>query len=203
VRLFSYAYPDEWNYDAFYDANGVLKLNAMQGIFTHPPANRSWDTMPGALLHLSAMYKPSEEPAFVQDVGFLFAGMPARSDDIGFQRYWSVGAIQTQQLYIQAGSLNPAYWQTTIPGEPNDADANVHHWAWGFTVGYNAPPVLGTAINDTREFRQGQGSLRNRTVNRSDIELGGRAIQMGYALRTSATYADIAQLFATWLGIGQ
>ncbi|MBI2955204.1 MAG: RHS repeat-associated core domain-containing protein, partial [Chloroflexi bacterium] len=207
IRLFSLAYMDEWFGqdlgNKFYNPDGTANKAAVEAWFYKPSTSRSWDTMGSALGRLSQFYKANEEGMFVRDIGFLYAGMAGRGQDTGLWPYWSTGGHSGNvQVYIQAGSVNPAYINTTT-NRSNDEDANVHHWAWALNLGYNLPLPAAQFINGEHEWQQGSGPFWNRQSDRSDLEMGGRGIQMGHALSTDqAGYAQLPALLRQWLGVG-
>jgi hypothetical protein len=60
-----------------------------------------------------------------------------------------------------------------------DSDANVHHWAATFVLGYAYGEVIGTVIHTCREI---PGiDLNNMDNFNADVELGNRAVRMGRA----------------------
>jgi hypothetical protein len=74
------------------------------GLYYYRARWYGWDTMSDALVRLRMFYNDDEESAFVRDIGFLYAGMPARSQSTGLRPYWSVGGFKGNiHIYIQAG----------------------------------------------------------------------------------------------------
>lgn len=161
-----------------------------------PPDSRSWDTLSDALVRLSAAYTAEEEAMFVRDVGFLFAAMPSRSQNPGWRGhrpYYSVGAFQENpNVFLQPGSINSGFY---VSPSGHDEDYNVHHWAWAFTMGYEAGSGNAIYINTVREINQ-VDPRRSLAIDASDIALGNAGAIMGYGLSLNEYgYQDIPTLF--------
>jgi RHS repeat-associated protein len=205
IRLFQLAYPEEWFgqglWSVFYADNGrgAAVYSEVRDYMWTPPPSRSWDTMPAALTNLSRYYKKGEEADFVQDVAFMYAGLPGRSQDNGSLPYWSSSGFPDNIIvYIQPGSIDRSLIQTTT-NRFSDPDANVHHWAWAFALGYNIGPAA-SAANAIREITTSGNPLR---VDRSDVEIGSRGAAMGLAMSWPWNgYSQIPGLFERHLGIG-
>jgi hypothetical protein len=155
-----------------------------------------------ALVRLSAAYTPEEEALFVRDVGFMFAGLAGRSQNPGWRGnrpYWSVGRLPGNiAVFLQPGSLDAGYY--TNPDGSTDGDANVHHWAWAFAMGYDIG-LRGIKINSLREHAQADIGVDiwdlsvTLTVDTSDVALGNAGVAMGNALsRSNQSYSDIPTL---------
>jgi len=198
IRLFSIAYPDEWDWHAFYNDNGSRKdWNTIVGNILHnPPNSRSWDSTPTAVGNLSRAYTASEQDQFTQDVAMLYAGLRARSQEhFGLRPYYSERGGATEQIFIKPGSLDPRFYISTNTGNA-DEDYNVHHWAWSFALGYNVSAPLAVSINEYRETQD----AAPRPADRSDIEMGNAGASMGWTFRWGS-YADLPGLFRGGLGL--
>jgi hypothetical protein len=206
IRLFSIAYPNEWDWNKFYDANGSRRSwdDIVNNVFRAAPSTRSWDTMPDALSNLLKAYTPEERDGFVQDVGFLYAGLQARSqrgiiintrNGPESKAYWEIGAVN-EQIFILPGGFKEMFYVSPTQGGNADADANVHHWAWAFTLGYNVGARLAVSINGLREYSQ----RANGWVDTSDIYIGERGAQMGASFWWGT---DLRFLFQHYLRIGR
>ncbi|MBK7200669.1 hypothetical protein [Candidatus Amarolinea dominans] len=67
IRLFSIAFPGEWNWSVFYDADGNYVQGNLESVFRdNRPANWSWNDMPSALERLTGWYKAGEEGMFTR-----------------------------------------------------------------------------------------------------------------------------------------
>ena len=175
IRLFSIAFPGEWDWSAFYDADGNYVQGSLEVVFRDQrPANRSWNDIPGALERLAGWYKTGEEGMFTRDIGSLFGGLanrfeasevwPAVSDTQNPIRVW---------VYLGQEGLPP-----TLTGT-SDRDANVHHWAWALTMGAEYGPG-GSLLNTGREITQFHGDWRN---SWSDVSIGNRGAALGVRFR--------------------
>ena len=61
IRLFSIAYPEEWEWSTFYDSNGYLRsFETLEEIMINPSSSRSWANMDDALSRMSAYYNWNE-----------------------------------------------------------------------------------------------------------------------------------------------
>jgi RHS repeat-associated protein len=111
IYLFILAYPDEAGAHTFYNHDGTINTEAVEQIFRRKEgrgANRTWDTMPDALSRLSRFYKANEKAQFVRDVGLLWAGLRARSEDGGhLDAHWLQAQIH-QNAYLGPGSIDPS-----------------------------------------------------------------------------------------------
>ena len=142
-------------------------------------------------MQLGGFYAANEEWMFVRDVGLLFADLPSRSEVRRWldRVYLDPRGPGRESVYLQPGSLDEKFY---VDNGGSDIDANVHHWAWAFGLGYFYGPIFATSVNTGRERRAQQ----------SDIEMGGDAIQMGYALgRRGTTTKDIPRLLREWLSL--
>lgn len=175
IRLFSIAFPNEWDWSAFYDAEGNYIQGSLENVFRdNRPANWSWQDMPGSLQHLAGWYKTGEEGLYTRDIGSLFGGLPNRFEAPGA---WSAVSNQHNPVrvwvYLSRAGL-PSYLVGT-----SDPDANVHHWAWGLTMGAEYGPG-GSLINTGRECTQFRGDWGNTW---SDIMIGNRGAALGVHFR--------------------
>jgi RHS repeat-associated protein len=202
IRLFSIAFPEEWEWSRFYLPDGTY--NGMLGvILNNPPASRSWDTFAQALSRLSAAYTAEEEAFFVQDVAFLFASLPSRSQNPGWRGnrpYYTLTAFNSTSTWLQRGSLDLAY--ILNPNGNSDRDNNVHHWAWAFALGYNLGEDA-ILINTGRELTQIRVDNKgNLAVNYSDVAIGNAGAIMGVVFASNDYgYTDIPSLF-NWFNRG-
>jgi hypothetical protein len=177
ARLFEVTYPNEWNSNDFYNSDGSINEQGYESILAGPPSMRSWFDFPQALTRLASHYETNEKDFFVRDVGTLFAGLPTRfgarmlpvNTITSLIRSWG-GTGQTS-VYLYPAGLSPDWIGT-------DPDANVHHWAATFVLGYFYGENAGVVQNIVREC-----ATYNRDNFWSDINLGNRAARMGYALK--------------------
>ena len=156
IRLFSIAFPDEWDWNVFYDDNGNYRVGMLESVLRDDrPASRDWTTMEDALEQLSQYYEWGEAEEFAHDIGTLFAGLPDRFDAsmnlavTGCE----VGLLCEDAIQIPSNVwvyLNPTGMPTDLLG--GDEDSNVHHWAWGVTLGYHLGGTLGLGANTIREI---------------------------------------------------
>jgi hypothetical protein len=186
IRLFSIAFPEEWDWSAFYDSNGNLTAD-FEAIMTNPPSSRNWANMEDALTRLSAYYSWNESAIFARDIGTLFAGLPDRSSSgTNFAVTGCVlGPICSDPADIPAhiwAYLQPTGMPERLRG--GDGDANVHHWGWGVALGnYVGGDAIG--INMAREAYQAiaAGHVFGNPDLGSDIFLENRGAFFGDALR--------------------
>jgi hypothetical protein len=186
IRLFSIAFPEEWEWSAFYDSNGNLTAD-FEAIMRNPPSSRNWANMEDALTRLSAYYDWNESEIFARDIGTLFAGLPDRSSH---GTNFAVTGCVLGPICSDPADLPAHVWAYLQPtGMPErlrggDDDANVHHWGWGVAIGsYLGGGAVG--INMAREAYQAAATnhiLGNPDL-RSDIFLGNRGAFFGDALR--------------------
>lgn len=178
VRLFEVTYPGEWNWDNFYNSNGSINKQGYESKLTVPPSSRSWEDFPQALTRLASNYNVSEKDIFVRDVGTLFSGLPTRFGTPGFllpinttaSLLSSWGGTGQTSVYLDPSGLPPDWIGT-------DRDANVHHWAATFVLGYFFGKIPAEIQNVLREC-----ATYNPENFQADIQLGNRAARMGYAL---------------------
>jgi len=191
IRLFSIAFPEEWDWGAFYDNNGYLRSpEILRDIMTHPPSSRSWAAMPDALTRLSAYYAWNESEMFARDIGTLFGGLPDRASHS--MNFAVTGCERVPAPICSSPTILPAQdWAYLQPaGMPSylrgdDADSNVHHWAWGVALGVYVGD-LAVAANTAREAI-GVGGINNLITDSNamaDVYFGNRGAYFGSALRT-------------------
>ncbi|MGH2537514.1 MAG: RHS repeat-associated core domain-containing protein, partial [Candidatus Promineifilaceae bacterium] len=201
IRLFSLAFPDEWDWSAFYSPDGALRgTDQLRTILGNAPGGRNWDSMPALLERLAGWYESDETEAFVRDIGTLFAGL---SDRFQSSTNFAVTGCETgltcdnvvappshAWAYLQVGQMPEKLTGTSDP------DANVHHWAWALVLGYQEGSGA-IAINSYREFQQAGGPIQAfRNVNsRADIWLGNRGALLGNDLRTFGASANTIRFF--------
>lgn len=175
IRLFSIAFPDEWDPVAFYDSKGQYIEGSIEKVLRDDrPAGRTWAGVPNALENLAGWYSSQERDLFIRDIGTLFGGLADRVDEPGA---WQTVRNHNNPVhvwaYIGAEGLPQSMTGTS------DADANIHHWAWALTMGGSYGPV-GSAINAGREVTQFRGDFVNTW---SDILIGTSGAAMGLSLR--------------------
>ena len=191
IRLFSIAFPDEWDWNAFYDENGMLhggNDTVLKEFLKAAPESRNWENLPDALARLSEYYERNETEEFARDIGTLFAGLPDRftaSTNLAVTGC-EVGIRCENPITIPAAGwahLQPKGMPSHIRGD--DKDANVHHWAWGVTLGYHYG-VGAVAMNTVREIQTvgGIGNLMNNSNSKADVFLGNRGAFFGSDLDT-------------------
>ena len=191
IRLFSIAFPEEWDWGAFYDNNGYLRsFEIFRDIMTHPPSSRSWAAMPDALTRLSAYYAWNESEMFARDIGTLFGGLPDRASHS--MNFAVTGCERVPAPICDSPTILPAQdWAYLQPaGMPSylrgdDADSNVHHWAWGVALGAYMGN-LAVVANTARETIGvgGINNLMNDPNALADVYFGNRGAYFGSALRT-------------------
>jgi len=187
IRLFSIAFPEEWEWSAFYDSNGYLRgYETLQNIMTTPSSSRSWANMDEALTRMSAYYNWNESEMFARDIGTLFAGLPDRFS--GNMNYAVIGCTQgfrcsnRQPLPAQVWAyLQPDGMPSYLRGD--DPDSNVHHWAWSVALGAYTGD-LAVALNTGREVYDVKGinNLMSDSNAKADVYLGNRGAYFGSAL---------------------
>ncbi len=175
IRLFSIAFPDEWDWSAFYDARGGYIPGSLERVFVvERPIERTWEDMPGALERLAGWYGRGENGLYTRDIGSLFGGLPNRFET---PSAWSAVSDANNPIrvwvYLSSAGLPPYLMGTS------DLDANVHHWAWCLTMGAAYGPGA-TLINTGREITQFRGDWRNTW---SDIMIGTRGAGLGLSFQ--------------------
>ena len=174
IRLFSIAFPDEWDWGAFYTSDGALRPGAMADLFQHYPAGRDWAGMPSATGRLAGWYTDSETEAFVRDIGSLFAGLLTRFEEANGWRA-ILGGVAHAIAFV--GENGPS--GDFRGGDPTN---NVHHWAWSLNLGYIQGGTAGRAINEAREFMDSGWNLQQYFTDpnhRADVALGNISVAMG------------------------
>ncbi len=206
IRLFSIAFPEEWDWGAFYDNNGYLRSpEILRNIMMHPPSSRSWAAMPDALTRLSTYYAWNESDMFARDIGTLFGGLPDRASHgmnfavTGCERIPAPICNSPTTLPAQDWAyLQPAGIPSYLRGD--DADSNVHHWAWGVALGAYIGD-LAVAANTAREAI-GVGGINNLMSDSNamaDVYFGNRGAYFGSALRTFGPRAS-SLLYSFYVG---
>jgi len=186
IRLFSIAFPEEWDWSAFYMSDGTYIEASLEKVLRDERSSgRNWASMPDILERLAGWYTKKETDAFVRDVGTLFGGLPDRFSEPS--RNKAVTGCNTGLLCDSPSRLPAHVWAYMGPeGLPqhltgtSDEDANVHHWAWGLVLGYHFGGPLAVAANTYREFQQADGNPYLNLNSRADIWLGNRAAMMGW-----------------------
>jgi hypothetical protein len=75
IRLFSLAYPAEWDPTRFYNETwGIIEF----GDVLHAVGNRNWNNLRQAVLSLLRAYSLQEMDFFVRDIGALWGGIQDR-----------------------------------------------------------------------------------------------------------------------------
>ncbi len=181
IRLFSLAYPDEYEAANFYNLDGTFKQGSLERVFRESrPEERSWTTVPDALVRLEASYQPGEELMFTRDIGTLFGGLKNRIEE---PSTWSAISF----------SRNPARaWVEVTPGNLSpeligvDRDANIHHWAWAVTMGAEYG-ITASFINTGREDLAAAQDICRQQANLSntwaDVRMGNTAAMFGLSIR--------------------
>jgi RHS repeat-associated protein len=201
IRLFSIAFPDEWDWGAFYNSDGTLRgFEQLEDMMRNTPASRNWANLPDALVNLAGWYNSNETEAFVRDIGSLFGGLPNRFEATTNQAVTGCA----EGLTCEDPATLPAHvWahlqatgMPTILTGYSDADANVHHWAWALVLGYQEGN-LALVINSYREFQQAGGpfAAANDIDARADIWLGNRAALMGMDLAAFGVSPNTIRFF--------
>ncbi len=174
IRLFSIAFPEEWDWAAFYTSDGALRPGALADMSNTIPGGRDWAGMPSATARLAGWYTDTETEAFVRDIGSLFAGLLTRFEEANGWRAVTTGWVRAS---VRVG-------RNGLPDEllGTDPTGNVHHWAWSLNLGYFSGEAIGRAINEGRELRDSGWNLRRyfTDVNhRADVALGNIGVAMG------------------------
>jgi hypothetical protein len=197
IRLFSIAFPGEWNHSDFYDADNNYIQGSIERVFVdNRPDDRTWEAMPEALQRLAGWYEPGEEGLFTRDIGSLFGGLANRLDSPGT---WDAVSDRHNPVHtwVYVGTEGLPLSLTGVA----DADANVHHWAWALTMGAAYGPG-GSVINTGRElWRLGTASLQgagNWPNTWSDIQIGNRGAALGAHFRVLGL-GDISRAWAFFM----
>ncbi len=200
IRLFSIAFPDEWDYDKFYNSVGAYDASTVEGLFTNT-GSRSWNDMSAALGRLAEWYTSMEEEAFVRDLGTLFGGFLNRFEQPVFG-----DAIMGRNGNGSTCQPPCRFWARLGPGFmgsnllDTDADANVHHWALGVMLGYKFGFVKGSILNSGREVQQAYEGKSQ--VNLADINIGNRGALLGGLLAMDMFYgSDVVNLYTISLTV--
>jgi len=173
IRLFSIAFPDEWDFSRFYDSHGNYISESINRVF-EDKSKRAWADVPDALQRLAGWYENGEEQLFIRDIGSLFGGLLNR-----FEQPDSWNAVSDERnpvrvwVYVGANGISPAL--SGALGNP-DRDNNVHHWGWALAMGGTLSASAGILLNTIREGTQFSG---NWTAIASDVWIGNRAAAMG------------------------
>ncbi|CAG1007425.1 partial tRNA(Glu)-specific nuclease WapA, partial [Anaerolineales bacterium] len=186
IRLFSIAFPDEWNdngWQKFYNPDGSLRPDdVIHDVLVNGPANRDWSKMPDALAALAGYYKPDESEKYVRDIGSLFGGLPDRFDEPSIAKATTERPLPRHHWAYLSRSGIPAWFS-------NDADGNVHHWAWALVLGYHQKQWA-FVLNTGREANQAAGEngydltkAYSDAGGRADIWLGNRGVLLGCDIR--------------------
>jgi len=196
IRLFSIAFPDEWNWSAFYTPDGQLREGAVNRVFSRAPVGRSWASVPGATERLAGWYNQNETEAFVRDIGSLFAGLRNRFEEPNGWNAITAGWVRDSVWVLREG-LQPELVGT-------DQTGNVHHWAWSLNLGYFRGGFVGRVINEGREFRDSGWDWQRYTtdVNHvADVRLGNIGTAMGNYMRNWPFSPRSAQAIRTAWGL--
>ena len=202
IRLFSIAYPDEWNgehgHSFFYNEDGTYKEESLATIFGASsiiPESRTWATLPDAVGRLAGWYKEDETEEFVRDIGTLFGGLRDRFDEPDL--HIAVTGCEQSAFCDDRMRLPANDWLGVRPeGLPSyltggDWDANVHHWAWSLVLGYHLRALPAIAANTTREYEQAKGTNPYDNPDSSaDIWLGNRGALMGATITGKSVSSD-------------
>ncbi len=175
IRLFSIAFPDEWDWGAFYTSDGALRPGAMADLFRHYPTGRDWAGMPSATGRLAGWYTNTETEAFVRDIGSLFAGLLTRFEEANGWRAVTRGWVRDLMVWVGGNGLSGEF-------RGDDPTSNVHHWAWSLNLGYFRGEAIGRAINEGRELRDSGWNLQQYSTDpnhQADVALGNIGVAMG------------------------
>ena len=187
--MFSIAFPDEWDWSTFYADDGSYIEGSIERVFRDErPTDRSWADIPQALENLAGHYDKDEQRLLTRDIGTLFGGLPDR-----FQAStWEAVSDRNNptHIWVYVNSEGLPLWLT---GDSDD-DANIHHWAWGLTMGAEYG-IGGSFINIGREFTQFNGDFRNTW---SDIMIGNAGAALGCGIRVLGAY-DIKRRFSFYM----
>ncbi len=179
IRLFSIAYPDEWDWSAFYEANGDYIEGSIERVFRdEKPTGRSWEGIPQALENMAGWYEKGENGLLTRDIGTLFGGLQDRLTASAWESISHRNNPVQPWVYVSSEGL-----PTWLTGT-SDRDANIHHWAWGLAMG-SEYAVGGSVINMGRELTQFRGDFRNTW---SDIVIGNAGASLGCSLRVLGAY---------------
>jgi RHS repeat-associated protein len=179
IRLYSIAFQDSWNWSNFYNEDGSYIDGSVQKVLG-PPAQHTWDDIPGALTNLAGWYQENENVEFIRDVGVLFGGLFNRFEAPGtWQAVTGEGAASypaRQWVYVGPGNMHPHF----LGG---DIDSNIHHWAWGIVLGSSQYGFIGKIINQTREERQVWAEANRRPDSlrnyHADVAMGSAGVYLG------------------------
>jgi hypothetical protein len=205
--LFSIAFPEEWNWSSFYDDNGNLRsYDVLDQILRNPADGRDWSSMPDVLVRLAGWYEDDETEAFVRDIGTLFGGLADRFDA---EMNYAVTGCHDGLFCEDRATLPVHVWAYLKPdgmskwytGE-SDGDANVHHWAWALTLGYDRG-YLAVPINNYREvFQAGNPFSIITNINaRADCIIGTTGALLGIDIRLWGASPNIIPLL-WWIDMG-
>jgi len=156
--------------------------------------------MTGALQQLAAYYNDDEVRQFARDIGTLFGGLPDRFDE---PDTWPAISQPPLPRHVWA-YLRREGMPGALMGV--DLDANVHHWAWAFTMGGGLVPGQGMLINSGRESQGFIRDLRQNPLNvnygnyYADVTLGNLgALQGAMVGRLGPRSAASVWLLTSWL----
>jgi hypothetical protein len=165
TQLFTVAFPDE---------AGRLDAEAIEWVLANPKDGRTWNVMPDALNRLAGYFN-GDTYGFVRAVGTLFGGLPSPSET-GIQEavlaeVW--GERHEQWAGVAWGTVGEE-WRGPPGG---DGDANVHHWAWSFVLGYTVGTRHAKRLNSQLEIIQ--AGQRGRPVATEDLKMGSLGARIG------------------------
>jgi hypothetical protein len=147
VRLYSVAFPTQWDWSTFYNADGSYKDGSIHEIFNNVEM-RSWEDVPDALASMAGWYTEGEGSLLTRDIGTLFGGLLNRLEQ---PNAWDAVSFPDNpaRVWVRVGGNGQS--QSLIGG---DRDANIHHWGWTVAIGGSWFHASGEAMNTTREFSQ-------------------------------------------------
>jgi hypothetical protein len=184
IRLFSIAYPDEWDWSLFYNNDGSYIEGSIEKVFRDDlPSDRTWEGVPQALKNMAGWYDKDEGRLLARDIGTLFGGLKDRLAASGWEAISH--RANPVQPWVYVGSEGLSSWLT---GD-SDADANIHHWAWGLAMG-SEYALGGSIINTGREMTQFNWDFGNTW---SDIMIGNAGASLGCSLRVLGPYDIVWQ----------
>ncbi len=189
IRLFSIAYPGEWDWSLFYNPDGSYMDGSIETVFRDSaPASRTWAGVPQALQSIAGWYNDDEGRMFARDIGTLFGGLKDRFSTPAWEAISDRNNPVRTWVYVGAEGLS-----TTLIGS-SDGDNNIHHWAWGLAMGAEYAG-WGCIINTGRELTQFSGDFVNTW---SDVAAGNLGAMMGWNLRLYGP-RDAAGLFKLYM----
>ena len=189
LRLYSLAYPEEWDSSRFYRYSSVgphvglyidgsldpnLRSEHSRDPLLGPVCLGLWKSLQPGTTKMKRVYSPVTS-------GTLHGGLQDRFDASAWEAISHPNNPVQVWAYVRCGGL--PIWLTGV----NDLDANIHHWAWGVAMGGEYGPG-GSFINTGREmyqlveaYRRHEGmNFRNAAT---DVLIGNAGASYGSGLR--------------------